>query len=136
MKNQQGLHGARRLFLMQLRITAVVSVLVWMFLGVSSARSVLLGGLVCLVPQALFARVLFRDQRARFSQQIVKRAYRGEAIKLLMSAALFAMVFRWMDVVPVMFFAGYFLIHVTFWFAPKFFRGNQGSMSKAGIGQL
>lgn len=133
MKNQQGLQGAKRLFLMQLRFSAVISVLAWMFLGLSSARSVLLGGLVCLVPQAWFARVLFRDQRARFVQQILKSAYRGEAMKLLISAMLFAVVFRWVDVVPAMFFAGYFLIHVTFWFAPRFFQGNQSSMSKASV---
>jgi ATP synthase protein I len=132
-KNQQGLQGAKRLFLMQLRFCAVASVLVWILFDVSAARSALLGGLVCLVPQAWFARILFRDQRARFSQQILKRAYRGEAIKLLMSATLFAVVFRWVDVVPVMFFAGYFLIHVTFWFAPKFFQGSQGSMSKVSV---
>ena len=133
MKNQQGLQGARRLFLMQLRLGALVSVLVWVLVSVSAARSVLLGALVCLVPQAWFARILFRDQRARFSQQILQRAYRGEAMKLLISAALFAVVFRWVDVVPVMFFAGYFLIHVTLWFAPWFFRGNQSSMSKASV---
>ena len=133
MKNQQGLQGAKRLFLTQLRLGAVVSLVIWAIFGLSSARSTLLGSLVCLVPQAWFARVLFRDQRARFSQQILKSAYRGEAMKLLISATLFAVVFRWVDVVPVMFFAGYFLIHVTFWFAPWFFRGNQSSMSKASV---
>lgn len=133
MKNQQGLQGAKRLFLMQVRIGAVVSLMIWAMFGLGSARSTLLGCLVCLVPQAWFARVLFRDQRARFSQQILKSAYRGEAMKLLLSATLFAVVFRWVDVVPVMFFAGYFLIHVTFWFAPWFFRDNQSSMSKASV---
>lgn len=133
MKNQQGLQGAKRLLLMQLRVSACVSFVLWVVFGLGSARSVLLGALVCLVPQAWFARILFRDQRARFSQQILKSAYRGEAMKLLMSATLFAMVFRWVDVVPVMFFAGYFLVHVTFWFAPWFFRGHQDSISKASV---
>jgi len=132
-KNQQGLQGAKRLFFMQLRFSACTSIVVWMMFGLDSARSILLGCLVCLIPQVWFARVLFRDQRARFSQQILKRAYRGEAMKLLLSAALFAVVFRWMNVVPVMFFAGYFLIHVTLWFAPKFFQGSQSSMSKASV---
>lgn len=136
MKNQQGLQGAKRLFLMQLRVSASASLLVWAIFGLGLARSMLLGALVCMVPQAWFARSLFRDQRARFSQQILKSAYRGEAMKLLMSATLFAVVFRWVDVVPVMFFAGYFLVHVTFWFAPWFFRGNQNSMSKASVEKL
>ncbi|MDF1684318.1 MAG: ATP synthase subunit I [Legionellaceae bacterium] len=133
MKNQQGLQGAKRLFLMQLRVGACVSLMIWTMFGLSSARSILLGSLVSLVPQAWFARVIFREQRARFSQQILKSAYRGEAMKLLMSAALFAVVFRWVDVVPVMFFAGYFMVHVTFWFAPWFFRGHQDSMGKASV---
>ncbi len=136
MKNQQGLHGAKRLFLMQLRVGVSASLVIWAILGLGSARSMLLGAVVCLVPHALFARILFRDQRARFSQQILKSAYRGEAMKLLMSATLFAVVFRWVDVVPVMFFAGYFMVHVTFWFAPWFFRGNQNRMSKASVEKL
>lgn len=136
MKNQQGLQGAKRLFLMQLRLSAIVSLVFWLMFGLDAARSALLGGLVCLVPQAWFARVIFRDQRARFSHQLIKSAYRGEAMKLLISAMLFAGIFRWVDVVPVMFFAGYFLIHVTFWFAPRFFRGDQGGISKANVESL
>jgi ATP synthase protein I len=131
--NQQGIQGAKRLFMMQLRLSACVSLMIWALCGLSSARSTLLGGLVCLLPQAWFARALFREQRARFSQQILKSAYRGEAIKLLMSATMFAVVFRWVDVVPVMFFAGYFLVHVTFWFAPRFFRGDQSSISHISV---
>lgn len=133
MNNQQGLQGAKRLFLMQLRVSAGVSLMAWALCGLTSARSMLLGGFVCLIPQAWFARSLFREQRARFSRQILKSAYRGEAMKLLVSATLFAVVFRWVDVVPVMFFAGYFLVHVTFWFAPRFFRGDQSSTRKASV---
>lgn len=133
MKNELGIQGTKRLLGMQCQLSLAVSLIIWAMFGLDAARSMLLGSLVCLVPQAWFARLLFRDQRARFSQQILKRAYRGEAMKLLMSATLFAVVFRWVDVVPVLFFAGCFLIHVTFWFAPLFFRGNQNSMSKASV---
>ena len=79
MKNQQGLQGAKRLFFMQLRLSVCIFFVVWMSFDLNSARSTLLGSLVWLIPQAWFALVLFREQRARFSQQIVKRAYRGEA---------------------------------------------------------
>ena len=54
MKNQQGLHGAKRLFLMQLRVGVSASLVIWAILGLGSARSMLLGAVVCLVPHALY----------------------------------------------------------------------------------
>ncbi|MCH9756455.1 MAG: ATP synthase subunit I [Gammaproteobacteria bacterium] len=122
MKNQRGLRGARRLFFVQTSLVAMVSLLVWALDGIVSARSIGFGGLVWVIPQVCFALMLFKEQRVRFSQVILKRAYKGEAFKLLLSALLFAGVFRWGQVAPLMFFMGYMLTQMISWFAPLFFR--------------
>ncbi len=121
-KNQRGLRGARRLFFVQASLVAMVALLVWHLIDASSARSILFGGFVWMIPQICFAVILFKEQRVRFSQAILKRAYKGEAFKLVLSAFLFAGVFRWGQVIPLMFFMGYFLAQLMSWFAPLFFR--------------
>jgi ATP synthase protein I len=122
MKNQRGLQGAKRLFVVQLSLVAVAALLVWMLIDARAARSIGLGGLVWVMPQLCFAYILFSDQRARFSKAILSRVYRGEAFKLFFSAIFFAGVFCFGHVVPLMFFIGYMLAQGVSWFAPLFFR--------------
>ncbi len=121
-KNQRGLRGAKRLFFVQLSLVAVCSGSAWGIVNTNAAWSMGLGGLVSVLPQVCFAVILFSEQRARFSKTMVTRFYRGEALKLMMSATLFAMVFRFGQVVPVLFFMGYILAQGVAWFAPLFFR--------------
>ena len=122
MKNQRGLQGAKRLFIVQLSLVALLAFCVWILMDVRSAYSIGLGGLVWIMPQVCFAVILFSEQRVRFSKEILTRVYRGEAFKLFFSAVLFAGVFRFGHVVPMMFFIGYMLVQGVSWFAPLFFR--------------
>lgn len=122
MKNHRGLQGARRLFFAQLGLIALASIASGAMADARTAGSMMLGGLVWMIPQRCFAYLLFSEQRARFSKAILTRAYRGEAFKLFFSAALFAGVFRFGHVVPMVFFIGYMLAQGVSWFAPLFFR--------------
>lgn len=122
MKNQRGIQGAKRLFFMQTGFVACLSLFASILFDKPVAYSVFLGGALWIIPQVIFAGFLFQDQRARFARHIVKRAYRGEAFKLITSAVLFAAVFRWIEVVPLVFFAGYMVVYSTSWFAPWFFK--------------
>lgn len=124
LKNQRGLRGAWRLFLVQISVSIGVAALGWFFFDLKVAKSVMFAGLVWLLPQVCFVQLLFRDQRARFSRESLARVYRGEALKLFLSAGLFAGVFRWGNVAPGVFFAAYFLAQAIFWFAPLFFRAT------------
>ena len=64
-------------------------------LGWSSvvAYSVLLGGLIQIIPQAWFARQAFRYAGARRVQSIVSAMYWGETGKVVLSAVLFTATF-------------------------------------------
>nr|WP_302473904.1 ATP synthase subunit I [Legionella sp. PL877] len=85
------------------------------------AMSAMLGGLVAIIPAALFARKLFRYQGARAARQIVKGFYLGEALKILSSIILFILVFLLFSLDPIAFFFTYILVLMTHWFAPLFF---------------
>ncbi len=133
MKNQRGLQGARRLFSVQLSVVALVALLMFMMFNTRAAYSIGLGGVVWILPQIGFAYLLFSEQRARFSKAILTRVYRAEAFKLFFSAVLFAGVFCFGHVLPMMFFIGYMLAQAVSWFAPLFFReaGTKVSMKVA-----
>ncbi|MEX0739881.1 MAG: ATP synthase subunit I [Pseudohongiella sp.] len=79
-----------------------------------SAYSLLIGGLICLIPGTLFARRAFKYRGARSAGLIVKELYKGEAIKLVLMGAGFALSFIYvkpLDVVAL--FSGFVLVHIT-----------------------
>lgn len=117
-KNQQGLHGARRLIVVQLSITLLLCLIAVMFSSMEAAKSVLLGGLVCIIPNAYFAKKLFQHQGAQATKKIISNFYQGEALKIILSVALFALVFKFMRIMPLLFFVSYMLVQWVIWFAP------------------
>lgn len=72
------------------------------------AASVALGGLIQIIPNAWFTRQAYRYSGARQTRNVVNAMYRGESGKLLLTAALFAVVFyrlHWID--PVALFSSF-----------------------------
>ena len=61
--------------------------------NITTAYSVLLGGLISVGPGYYFARQAFRFRGARFARQITHAFYVGETGKFLMTAGAFAAVF-------------------------------------------
>ncbi|MDR3443365.1 MAG: F0F1 ATP synthase subunit I [Legionella sp.] len=118
MNKQLSKRGIVRLWLVQLIVTLVFAVLCAVAYGANAASSALLGGMVCVIPNAYFARKLFKYQGARSAKQIVNSFYKGEAIKILLSVLLFTAVFIWVKITPLAFFAAYIMILMTHWFAP------------------
>lgn len=121
MNNGYGLQGAVRLFRMQLVIILVISIIVLFVFNAQSAISIVLGGLVSIIPNIYFARMLFKHHGAQAARKIVSGFYKGEAIKMLLTMCLFALVFKNLKVVPLAFFAGFIVAQLLIWFAPLFF---------------
>lgn len=118
MNKQLSKRGIVRLWLIQLGATLVLAALCALIFGANAAVSALLGGMVCVVPNAYFARKLFKYQGARSAKQIVNSFYKGEAMKIILSVLLFTAVFVWIKITPLAFFAAYIMILMTHWFAP------------------
>lgn len=64
-----------------------------LFAGPVTAYSALIGGSIALVPNAYFARQVFRYRGAQSAGAIARSLYRGEVGKFVMTAILFAGVF-------------------------------------------
>jgi ATP synthase protein I len=125
LKNQRGIKGARTLLGYQLSLTALLATIATLFLGTHAGLTAILGGLVSIVPNAYFARTLFRYHGAQAAKKIVNSFYKGEALKLFLSIALFALVFKFFNVVPLVFFGVYIVVQMVFWFAPLIFDNNE-----------
>lgn len=63
--------------------------------GTEAIWSVLLGGLLAIVPGMIFVRYAFRHMGAQRAQDAVRSMYIGEALKLLACIVGFALVFQW-----------------------------------------
>ncbi|WP_233586656.1 ATP synthase subunit I [Legionella sp. km772] len=111
-------HSIIRFWLVQLGLVLLLTAICAVKFNINSAYSALLGGLVCIIPNALFARKLFKYQGARAAKQIVNNFYKGEALKIILSIILFTLVFIFCKITPLAFFASYVLVLMTHWLAP------------------
>ena len=111
-------HGIVRFWIFQLTLVLVLAAFCGLKYNANTANSVLLGGLVGILPNALFALKLFKYQGARAARQIVNSFYKGEALKIVLSIFLFALVFISYKITPLAFFVSYVLVLMTHWLAP------------------
>lgn len=87
--------------------------------GMVGAYSALAGGMVFILPNAYFAYKTFSHGGASQAQKIVKAFYTGEAVKLVLTATLFTVVFvsiKPLDILAL--FVSYFLVLVSNWLMP------------------
>jgi ATP synthase protein I len=82
--------------------------------GRVSAYSLLIGGLLSALPGSLFASRVFKYRGARAAHQIVKELYTGQALKLVLMSAGFALSFYYVKPLNVVaLFSGFILVHIT-----------------------
>jgi ATP synthase protein I len=82
------------------------------------AYSVLLGGLIEIIPQAWFARQAFRYAGARRVQSIVSAMYWGETGKVVLSAVLFTTTFLMVSPLNVgALFSSFVIMILVQWFS-------------------
>ncbi len=84
---------AYRIVILQLILTVLAVLVAWLHSDVA-AKSALLGGLTCALPNAYFVWRAFRYRGARSSVQIVQSFYQGESWKFVLTALSFAVIFQ------------------------------------------
>ena len=95
------------------------------FQGRWAAYSAALGGLTAFIPTLAFAMGLgVRDDR-RTARQVVRLLYGGEALRLGLTAALFALVFQVPLIQPLPVMGGFLVVLSGFWFALIAVRTNR-----------
>lgn len=86
-------HVVIKVLLTQLGLSMVIAVLFWGLNGHVSGYSALLGGLVCVLPNAFLALRLTVPRQDPGAGALVRAAYVGELGKLALTVIMFSMVF-------------------------------------------
>jgi len=104
----------RKIAIRQLKITLIIIVLstivTFFMFGFSHAQSAALGGIVALIPNMLFAYKAFQYAGASAARKVVDAFNSGVKLKLVLSAVLFALCFKFIENLQLpAFFITYFL---------------------------
>jgi len=87
--------------------------LIALFCGnATKAISCFLGGLVAIIPQAVFGFFCFRFKGAQQSRKIWQSFARGEAVKLLLTAILFALIYYFTAIEALWFFLAFIMMQI------------------------
>jgi len=127
LKNQLTIKG-RQLALKQLIVMtsavffyALVSYFTW---GIAATKSVLIGGAVGIFPNIIFALNAFRYAGAKSSQKVISAFYSGEKYKIVLTAILFALTFKFITIEPIPFFTSFCLVALIPLLAPFYLNFN------------
>ncbi len=100
----------------------------WILSGVHG-YSALLGGIICLIPNAYFAYRTFAYQGAQAARKIVNSFYKAEAVKLGLTALFFGLTFKYVKPLePLSLFMTFFIVQVVHWLAPLLMVEKQTSV--------
>lgn len=107
-----------RLIGVQLGATLIISV-GFLLKDQVAAYSALLGGLIFILPNIYFAYKAFAYTGARAARQIVNSFYKGESVKLALTAVLFTVVFVSVKPLNVLaLFLTFIIVLTTNWLTP------------------
>jgi len=115
-------NAAFRLIIWQMLLTLVISLVLLSYLGLVQAFSAFAGGMICILPNIYFAIKAFSYGGARAAKQIVRAFYLGEAIKIVMTAGLFALAYIALPVDIKIMLLTFICIQFMAWLAPWIFK--------------
>lgn len=110
--------GVVHFYGVQLIVITICAIAFYFVIDLKALISSVLGGLVCLLPSLLFAINFFKYKGAQHTRKILSAFYLGEAIKLLLTGLLFALVFINYKVNAAAFFTTFISVQAMYWFAP------------------
>lgn len=121
---RRGRWSAYKLVMMQAAVAGGTSILFFAVWGVQFGYSALAGGSIAVLPNFVFATLAFSHSGASSSGKVVKSFFLGEAIKLLLTIVLFALVFGTLKVLFAPLFACYALCLIVPFAASLYFKQN------------
>ncbi len=94
-------------------ITCIVifsSLCIYFVWGYQPAKSAALGGFIGILPNILFAYKAFKFAGARASKKVVESFFSGVKQKMILTALLFALAFKFIVLIPLAFFGMFCLV--------------------------
>ncbi len=112
--------------LVQACVSFALAAVVWVSFGELAGVSVLLGGMVAVVPNAFLAARLLKPSRDQSARAMMGAAWIGEMGKLLLTAVLFGVIFGFVrPIEPLAVFAGFIAAQLVV-FGALLFGGGVG----------
>lgn len=112
-ENELAKSGLRIAF-KQISITSLVvmvcTIIIYICWGKHFAISALLGGLIGIIPNIIFALKAFRYAGAKSAKKVVESFFSGVKIKMVLTAILFSLVFKFLVIQPIPFFGIFCLV--------------------------
>ena len=119
---RRGRWSAYKLVMMQAAIAGGASIIFFAVWGAQFGYSALAGTAIAVLPNFVFATLAFSHMGASVAGKVLKGFYWGEAVKLLLTIALFSLVFINLKVAFMPLFVCYVLALVVHWAAPLYFK--------------
>jgi len=118
----KGRKTANHILKIQLLVT-VFSTSAFTLMNLKMAYSALIGGMICIIPNLVFVVYAYRFGGARAAKKIASSFYRGEALKILLTALMFAVTFIFIPIFIGPLMTTYVLSLMVFWVAPLLVQG-------------
>ena len=119
---RRGRKSAYKLVIIQAAIVGVTSILLFALWGFQYGLSAFAGGVIAVLPNFVFATLAFSHAGASASGKVVQAFFLGEAVKLLLTIAMFSLVFINLKVAFMPLFVCYVLTLIVHWTAPLYFK--------------
>lgn len=114
---QTARRSAYRIVLGQFGAGSIIAGLVWLGFGQGAGISALLGGVIAAVPSLYMAMAMFRRGSDANPKQLLAGVYVGEALKILLTAALFVVAIVRLKAEFLPLFGGYIAATLVYWLA-------------------
>tara|TARA_R110000772_G_scaffold96406_19_gene195013 strand:- start:3387 stop:3776 length:390 start_codon:yes stop_codon:yes gene_type:complete len=106
---------AKNIFYCQMTIIIALSAFFAVIYGQNSAISSLFGGVICLLPNVIFAYFAFRYAGASKNKLVVQQFNKGSKLKFFATILLFIVAYQWKDIQPLPLMLSYVVTLVSQW---------------------
>lgn len=83
-------------------LCSLISYFIW---GLDYAKSILTAGVVTIIPNIVFALKAFKYAGAKSSKLVVESFFSGVKLKMVLTALLFVLAFKFLVLLPIPFFS-------------------------------
>ena len=109
---QKGRKLALTQILFSISIVIMLTLIINFAWGYAYAKSALAGGVVAIIPNIVFALKAFKYAGAQSSKKVVESFFSGVKLKMVLTALLFALAFKFLVLLPVPFFVMFCIVMV------------------------
>ena len=102
-------------------LCSLISYFIW---GIDYAQSILAAGVVTIVPNIVFALKAFKYAGAKSSKLVVESFFSGVKLKMVLTALLFVLAFKFLVLLPIPFFSMFCIIMVLPLLMPFVIKNN------------